>query len=143
MNVEILGQLNWLAVIVAAVLYFGLGAVWYMPFSPTGRIWMKAIGFTAHPGGQTPSQAIYLFPIVANLLVAIVTAMLARAVGATSIMDGLGLGLVLWLGFGFSYWTLASVFNPHARQPLTLIGISGSYHLVGLLLAGAIVTTWV
>lgn len=31
MTLDVLGELNWLAVLVAAFLYFGLGALWYTP----------------------------------------------------------------------------------------------------------------
>ena len=138
MGVGMLSQLNWLAVIIGVILYFAIGAVWYMPFSPTGRIWSGAIGFVAHPEGQRPSSAIYLAPLLAYVLVAIVTAMLARALGVASLTDGLYLGFMLWLGFGLPYWTLASIFNPHAKRPLTLILVQSAYHLIGMLILGAL-----
>ena len=138
MGFSALGDLNWLAVAIAAVAYFAVGAFWYMPMFPTGRIWQNAIGFTMHPEGQTPNRAIYAFPLLANVLVALVTGMLAKALGVASVLDGLVLGFWLWLGFGLSYWTLASIFNPHAKQPVTLLAISSLYHLVGLLIAGAV-----
>ena len=58
---------------------------------------------------------------------------------SNSITDGAYLAFILWLGFGLPYWTLASIFNPHAKQPLTLIVVQSAYHLIGLLLAGAII----
>jgi hypothetical protein len=143
MSLEILGQLNWLAVVVAAAVYFALGAVWYMPSSPTGRAWMSAIGFTAHPEGQTPGPALYAMPLATYVLVALVTAWLARALGATTFTGGLVLGLVLWIGYALPAWTLASVFNPHAKEPGALILAQSGYHLIGLLLTGAIVGAWV
>lgn len=139
MGIGMLGQLNWLAVIVATVVYFALGAVWYMPFTPMGRTWMSAIGFVQHPEGQRPSQAIYLAPLLGYLLTAIVLALLARALGANTLADGAYLGFILWLGFGLPYWTLASIFNPHAKRPITLVVVQSAYHLIGLLLAGAII----
>ena len=138
MNVGTLSQLNWVAVILGAILYFALGAVWYMPFSPTGRTWMKAIGFVEHPEGQRPGSAIYLAPLLGYVLVAVVSGMLARAVGVASLTDGLTLGFILWLGFGLPYWTLASIFNPHAKQPGTLILVQSAYHLIGMLILGAL-----
>jgi hypothetical protein len=138
MGIAALPQLNWLAVILGTVLYFGLGAVWYMGFSPTGRIWMRAIGFEAHPEGQRPGGAIYLAPLVGYILVAVITAMLAQALGVGSVVDGLYLGFLLWLGFGLPYWTLASVFNPHAKQPGTLVVVQSAYHLIGMLLLGGL-----
>lgn len=31
MSFDVLGDLNWLAVVVAAIAYFALGALWYAP----------------------------------------------------------------------------------------------------------------
>jgi hypothetical protein len=143
MSIGMLAQLNWLAVIVAVVVYFVLGALWYMPsFMPTGRMWMRAIGFVGMPEGQRPNQAIYLAPLLGYLLVVVVLALLARALGAHSITDGLYLAFILWLGFALPYWSIASVFNPHAKQPVTLAVVQSAYHLIGLLLAGAIIGAW-
>ena len=142
MSTELLGQINWLAVIVAAILYFAIGAVWYMPFSPTGRAWMTAMGFVEHPQGEWPSQAIYLAPLLGYVLVAVVTATLARALKVQTLGGGLVLGVALWLGFGLPYWMLASIFNPHAKRPGTLIGVQSSYHLIGMLVVGAVVGAW-
>jgi hypothetical protein len=143
MGAEVFGQINWLAVIVAAVVYFAIGAAWYMPVSPTSRIWMQAIGFAGHPEGQSPGGAIYLAPLVVHILLAAVTAALAKLLGVHTLADGLMLGLVLWLGFSLPNWVPASIFNPHAKQPVTLIAVNSTYHLLGMLAVGAIVSVWV
>ena len=39
-----LASINWLAVIVATVIYFALGAVWFAPQTPIGRAWVSASG---------------------------------------------------------------------------------------------------
>jgi hypothetical protein len=44
MSLDLLGQLNWLAVIVGALIYFVLGAIWFAP-PVLGRPWMAAIGW--------------------------------------------------------------------------------------------------
>lgn len=31
MSFDVLGDLNWIAVIIAAVAYFAIGAIWYAP----------------------------------------------------------------------------------------------------------------
>ena len=40
MTLDGLGDLNWLAVLVAALVYFILGAIWYAP-PIFGRAWMR------------------------------------------------------------------------------------------------------
>lgn len=38
MTLDALGQINWLAVIVATIVYFALGALWYSPVA-FGKPW--------------------------------------------------------------------------------------------------------
>lgn len=143
MNAELLGQINWLAVIIATVVYFAIGAIWYVPFTPMGRTWATAMGFVSHPGeNQQANPAIYALPLVAHLVTVAVTAWLARALQVHTLAGGLVLGLVVWLGYAVPNWLLASVFNPHAKQPMTLFGIYSVHHLLGLLAVGAIVGAW-
>jgi len=44
MSLDVIGNLNWLAVIVGGVIYFALGAVWYSPVL-LGRQWQRSIGW--------------------------------------------------------------------------------------------------
>ena len=46
-------QLNWLAVIVAALVYFALGALWYSPML-FSRAWQRSIGWDET---KTPRRA--------------------------------------------------------------------------------------
>ena len=50
-----LGQLNWLAVIVGALVYFALGALWYSPMF-LGKAWQRSIGWdeSRTPPEQSP-----------------------------------------------------------------------------------------
>jgi hypothetical protein len=43
MSFDVLGQLNWPAVIVGTIIYFAIGAVWFTPMA-FGRPWQRAIG---------------------------------------------------------------------------------------------------
>jgi hypothetical protein len=43
MSFDLLGELNWLAVIVATIVYFALGAVWYT-VPAMSKAWMRATG---------------------------------------------------------------------------------------------------
>jgi hypothetical protein len=62
MTFDALGDLNWLAVIVAALAYFAIGAVWYAP-PVFGKAWMAAGGMAMPEAGTRPSPAIYLTPL--------------------------------------------------------------------------------
>ena len=55
MTFDVLGDLNWLAVLVAALAYFAIGALWYAP-PLFGKAWMAAGGM-ATPGSRAPGRA--------------------------------------------------------------------------------------
>ena len=58
MSFDTQNDLNWLAVIVAALAYFVIGALWYAP-PVFGKAWMAAGGMTVEPG-DGPGPAISL-----------------------------------------------------------------------------------
>ncbi len=74
MTFDILGDLTWLAVLLAAVHYFALGALWYNPVL-FGDHWTRAIGWD--PSGEVQMKPIdYLVPFFAYLVAAIALGML-------------------------------------------------------------------
>ena len=63
MSFDVLGDLNWLAVIVAAIAYFAIGALWYSP-PVFGTAWMSAGGVSAEEIEGGPGAAVYAVPLV-------------------------------------------------------------------------------
>ena len=49
-------DLNWLAILVAALAFFALGAVWYQPKVMGGR-WMKAAGVDPAKASPIPGSS--------------------------------------------------------------------------------------
>ena len=140
MDFEALGGLNWLAVVVAALAYYALGAIWYMPFA-FGRPWQRSIGWdeTKEAGASTLT---YVAPALFALVSAIATALLANATGSTDVGSGLVLGLVVGIGFGLALTAYEAVFDPNKPGPWVWFAISGAYHLVGLVIVAVIVSAW-
>jgi hypothetical protein len=140
MTLDALGGLNWLAVIVATIVYFALGALWYSPVA-FGKPWQRAIGWDeAQQSGASP--VIYAGPALFALVSTIATAMLANATGSTDIGAGVVLGLVVGIGYGLALTAYEAVFAPNRPAPWVWFAITGSYHLVGLLIAAIIVSAW-
>lgn len=125
--------INWLAVIIAAVASWALGAVWYMVLADR---WLAAIGKTREElNSKDPVP--YIWSVVVQLVMAVALAMLTpRIFGATNIMTGLQAGFVLWLGF-----VITSMIQNHryqgAKWSLTLI--DGGYLLGVLLVQGLVI----
>jgi hypothetical protein len=139
MSFEVLGDLNWLAVIVAAVAYWILGAIWYA--QPVfGRAWLRAGGIEI-PEGQRPGPSVFLIPLIANSLAVVATGMLAVATSSNDAADGLVLGVVVWAGYVIGLTLLGATFDRRPNAALWFT-INVGYHLIGLLGAALIVTLW-
>jgi len=131
---------NYLAVLVAAVVYWLLGAVWYgMLFN---KAWMR---LEAIPQAQIDAMkgaavAIpYVVTFVLNLIIAFVLAQLCSWRNATTAATGASLGVLLWLGIVGPVTYTTHMFE---MRPLNLFLINEGYVLVGLLVMGAIVGGW-
>ena len=129
-------DLNWLAIVVAALVFFAVGAVWYQP-KVMGSRWMKAI--EVDPSKAAPNPWIFIGTFVAYLLMAMVLAMLAQGMGASSFGDGLVLGLYTGVVFvGAQAWVNAS----YEGRSMNLVLVNGGVGVIGHVLMAVIVTLW-
>jgi hypothetical protein len=131
--------INYIAVIVATIAGFAVGAVWYSFLFQ--KPWMAAIGMTeadmkARAGGGGPS----LVPLLAgnvlgNLVMAVVLSALIHSLAAASFGAALGVAFLVWLGFVI---TVMGVNNSFSGRKPALTAIDGGHWLVVLLFMGAI-----
>lgn len=137
MSLSLLNQLNYVAILVAAILYFVVGALWYSPLL-FGKQWMAAVGFTDEDV-QGGSAVIYLYPLLFYVIAAIVMALLVSALQITNVAEGIFLAGLGWLGFLLPSMGASMVFE---SRPTKLFLIYSGYHLVGFLILGIILTVW-
>jgi Protein of unknown function (DUF1761) len=140
-NFDALGQLNWLAVIVGALIYFVLGAIWYSPMV-LGRQWQRSIGWDPERTPPQMSAATYVVPGLAYLVMAIAVGLIAVATGTDTAAEGVILGLVLGVGLSLMHTLVDATFDPNKPQPWTWFAINGTYHALGLLIVAVIVAVW-
>jgi hypothetical protein len=141
MSFDVLGDLNWLAVIVAALAYFILGAVWYAP-PVFGNAWMRA-GGVEMPEGYRPGVGVYLVPLIGALLSAIALGMLAEATGTDTAGEGLVLGIVAALGFALAIVLSIANFETTSKpKAMTWGAIQVGYYGIGIIIAGLIIGAW-
>lgn len=137
-------MVNWLAVIVAAIINMVLGFLWYGPFF--GKPWRQMMGMSLNPDDYKMSGAMYRSLGIGFVLALIMNFVFAHMIGFTSMIsgipglqDGLWLGFFIWLGFilvatsGVCLWE---------GKPLKLWAIHASYYLVLLLINGALLGGW-
>lgn len=123
---------NWIAVVVAMVASMALGVAWYMLLA---RPWMAAVGKTREElqsGGASP----YIWSVVVQLVMAYAVALLTPAVfGATTVVNGVLLGVHAWAGFVVTAMILNHRYQG-AKWSLTLIDAG---YLLGVLVVQGIV----
>jgi hypothetical protein len=140
MSFDVLGDLNWLAVIVAAIAYYVLGAAWFAR-ATFGKAWMRSIGWEM-ASSERLGPGVYIGPLITCLIATIAVGMLAAATGTDTAGQGLVLGLVAGVGVAGTVLFVTGVFDPKKPRPMTWFGITTGYHLVGLVIASVILSVW-
>ena len=128
---------NYVAVVVSAVVYWVLGAVWYgFLFS---KAWMDLEHLSKDQAKSMNPVLPYFITFVLNLVIAFFLAQLCTWRNASTAARGASLGVLLWIGFvgPITYTT-----NMYEMRPFNLFLINEGYSLVGLLLMGAILGAW-
>ena len=141
MTFDVLGDLNWLAVVVAALAYFAIGALWYSPVL-FGNIWMAAAGTATPEDGSGPGPVVYVVPLVGSALAALALGMIAQASGTDTVGEGIVLGLVAGVGFAVAIAAVTATFESSKPKPMTWGTINAGYHLVGIIAASVIIAIW-
>ncbi|MDR9366015.1 MAG: DUF1761 domain-containing protein [Balneolaceae bacterium] len=134
---DLLFSLNWFSIIVATVVYFILGALWYSPVL-FGNTWMKLRNLDPETMEQ-PNPIIYLYSFILQF---IGVASLAMFITALEI-DGAGNGALIGFGAGAGFvFSLAGATGIFTDIPMKLHFLDNGYHVVGLVLAGIILGLW-
>lgn len=134
-----LESINILAVIVAAVLYMIVGALWYSPLL-FGNLWIRLLGKTSEEIGANTSPTIYLFPMVGAVVAALVLSLISHALGVKTLVDGAALGGLVWLAFVATSTLTYTVFE---GPPQSVWLLYNGYQLVAYVLMGALLGAWV
>lgn len=132
-------HVNFLAVAVAAVVAFIIGALWYSLLF--GKLWLKAHAYTDEQVAEMQKGAAkaYSVTLVCDLLIALAIAVLIGYLDLHRCMQGLKLGLLVWAGFALPLGLMAHMYS---RRKNAVLCIDVSYQLVYLLLMGAILAVW-
>lgn len=136
---DVLSNINWLAVIVAGIVYYMLGGFWFSA-AAFQKVWDKAIGFD-RPKDWKPTPIYYTTPLIGCLLSSVAVAILSKALGIISLTDALTLGLIAGVGFAAAI-TYTNAITPKTPRPLLFGALVGVYHAIGVMLVAAIVYWW-
>lgn len=132
-------SINYLAVLVAAVVAFLLGAIWNGPLF--GKAAATARGATpAEVASARPSPGTMAIVIVALLLAAWVFALISRYLHLGTWIQGLKLGVAAWLGFMLPVMLIEHAMSRGRRIAALCIG-AGSW-LVSCVVMGIVAAIW-
>jgi hypothetical protein len=139
MNTGIFSDINWLAVLVATLAYYFLGAIWYSFLFQKKWIAYQNIDMNA-PDAKKGTGAIMG---IAFVLFFIITLGLAILIGRLENLGGVASGLRIGLltGVCFSAMVL-SITYLYTKKPLGLHAIDGLFHIVGQVIAAIILCAW-
>ena len=133
---ELAGQINILAVIVAAISATALGGIWYsrLVFGP---LWMRENGFTAESAGKTSLLKIYVLTFICSLVASCVLCF--SLVGTNGMLEGIMAGSFAGLGWVATFTAIHYLFESRSFK---LYLINAGFSLLALMLMGAILGTW-
>jgi Protein of unknown function (DUF1761) len=133
-------KINYLAVLVAAIVHFMIGGLWYGVIFENKFI--QLIGWSPEKLEQVANQnntKAYLFAFLSSLVLVYILAHFVQYTKARGALDGMQTGFWLWLGF-VATTQLATVVFEERNLGLYLLNIG--YQFVACLLTGAILAVW-
>lgn len=131
-----LHQTNFLAIIVAAVVYFVIGAVWYSVLF--GKTWMENVGRTKEQL-MSGSKIVYLYTVIAEFGICFVMAFVIWILGTPNFMSAIKVGAFFSVGLTA---TIIAINNWYGQRSVKLTLIDSGYHIVGIIFASIIMTVW-
>ena len=131
-------SINYFALVASAVVSYPLSYVWFMMLFRAPYI--TGLGRTKQQMDQGPNMLVASgMQLVGNVVMAFVLAWLMKQLGYQTALDGIKLGVIVWLGF------VAAVMGPmYAFQAFSLqfFFINAGSVLISLVIMGATLGRW-
>ena len=136
-------NLNWLAVVVAAISTMVVGFLWYSPLL-FAKPWMREMGYDPNDKAKTQEMQkstgpAYAGSLAAGFLSAFTLALILHGLGAQDLHFGIMASFHIWLGFVATVQFTSALFM---KQSMKLFAINTGYQLVCYLVMGSILTIW-
>lgn len=132
--------INIWAVLVSAVAFWALGALWYSPVLFAKR-WQKEVGFIEEDVTSTNMAKVFGGSFVLMLLMVWALNFVINSHKPENVSLGMGLHYGAFTGFFFSMLTMGINYL-YQRRSIVLWLIDGVYVVLGLSIAGMILGAW-
>ena len=129
--------MNWLAVVCAGAVYWVLGWVWYAVLF--GKIWRAGLEQTGVKLQQGGMVAKMIGTFIANMVAATIMGHLVQRIPVVDLAHGLRLGVGVGIGFSATGLTIVHLWE---SKPFKVWLVDSSYHVLGCILLGAILSVW-
>jgi len=134
-------SINYIAVLVAAVVNMIIGALWYSPVL-FGNLWMRLSGMDKKSIGKSKQKGmgkLYAAAFISTFVMAFVLAHFIDYTESSTVSDGMQAGFWIWLGF-IATVSLGGVL--WEKKPIKVWVLNNAYNLFGLLVMGSILAVW-
>jgi hypothetical protein len=139
MNTGIFSSVNWLHVLVAAIAYYALGAIWYSFLFQKKWVAYQGVDMN-NPNAKKGVAGVMIMAFVLFFIITVGLAILIGRLDPTGgIMSGLKIGA--FTGFFFSAMVL-SITYLYTMKPFGLHAIDGLFHIIGQIIAAVILCAW-
>jgi hypothetical protein len=134
---ELFSELNWLAVLVAALAWYVLAAI-YFARPLLGRAWERAAGVSL-PADYRPPPATFVITFVAYFVAAIAIGLLVYALNITQVGDAIELGAILAVGIIGVHAITSAMYEQRSKN---LLWLYGGNALIGFSTMAVILALW-
>lgn len=131
-----IADMNALSIVVAALVYFFIGSVWYSPVL-FAQAWMKEIGKSKEE--LNPNPFIYILCFVLTVIASFLLSCIFEITGLSGLVPGLFAGLAAGLAIAAAT-AITTMFNDYRRYKLYLINVG--YHVVSFTAMGIVLGIW-
>jgi hypothetical protein len=138
---NLFNNLNWLAILVAALVYFVLGALWYSKILFAKR-WISDLKIDVNsPDAKKGMGMMFGGSLVLMFIQSLAIAILAERIGIRG--DGWMSGLKLGALAGCCFCAASTGVNYlYEKKPMSLFLINAGYAIAGNIIAGIIICSW-
>ncbi len=131
-----ISQLNFVAILFAAISRFAIGGLWYGPVF--GSAWMTETGITEEKARESNMAMVFGLTFIASLVSALCLGLFIQ-LQSVSVLSGVLSGFVV----GFAWVAMSLATNDLFEQrSLKLFSINAGYHIVAFIVMGAIIGVW-
>ena len=137
MILDLFGELNWLAIVVATIAWFAFSAIWYS-VPPLSKAWAGAAKVDTSADGP-PLALLFIPTLIGYFVTTVVIGLIVAGLGTEDIADGIVLGVVLGVGFGMVGALVSQVYESKGSAYWLINGVNA---VIAFAIVGAILAVW-